>query len=135
MLELKEIRALLENLNAKPKNAGNAFPPSASQAEIPQPSRVIDYPEDVQVHFGKNSGIALGKLSARSVEWYATEQPPRLDSSGKPYPERPQEAELKNAARMLYHRTKGTLASSGVKPAQKQAEQPTAQTPDEQVPF
>lgn len=119
---MKEIRALLENLNTKPK--GNPFPPSASQAEIPQPSRVIDYPEDVQVHFGKNSGVALGKLSARSIEWYATEQPPRLDSSGKPYPERPQEAELRNAARTLYHRTKGTLKGvSQSKPAPQQQDE------------
>ena len=76
---------------------------------IPQPSEVVPNAGDVQVHFGKNNGVALSKLSERSLSWYAMEQPPRLDSSGKPYPPRPQETVLKNAARTLWHQNRGTL--------------------------
>ena len=81
---------------------------------IPQPSEVVPNAGDVQVHFGKNNGVALSKLSERSLSWYATEQPPRLDSSGKPYPARPQETVLKNAARTLWHQNRGTLGQPDV---------------------
>lgn len=83
---------------------------------IPQPSEVVPNAGDVQVHFGKNNGVALSKLSERSLSWYATEQPPRLDSSGKPYPPRPQETVLRNAARTLWHQNKGTLGQPDVAP-------------------
>jgi len=73
---------------------------------------VIPNAGDVQVHFGKNNGVALSKLSERSLSWYATEQPPRLDSSGKPYPARPQETTLRNAARTLWHQNRGTLGQA-----------------------
>jgi hypothetical protein len=79
---------------------------------IPQPSEIVPNAGDVQVHFGKNNGVALSKLSERSLSWYAAEQPPRLDSSGKPYPPRPQETMLKNAARTLWHQNKGTLGQT-----------------------
>lgn len=137
MLELKEIRALLENLNAKPKSAGNPYPPSASQAEIPQPSVSISLAEAESrcVHFGKNTGKPLRELSERSVEWYATDQAPRLDSSGKPYPPRREETDLKNAARVIYHTRKGTLAG-GAQSNPKQAPKPAEQPQDEEsVPF
>ena len=78
----------------------------------PQPTEVIANPGDVQVHFGKNNGIALSKLSERSLSWYAQEQPPRLDSSGNPYPLRPQENTLRNAARTLWHQNRGSLGQA-----------------------
>ena len=112
---------------------------------IPQPTEVVPNAGDVQVHFGKNNGVALSKLSERSLSWYATEQPPRLDSSGKPYPARPQETTLRNAARTLWHQNKGTLgqadvvkpASAGVSAAaaaELAAVAPTHPS-DEEVPF
>lgn len=83
---------------------------SGDEEPIPQPSEIVANPGDVQVHFGKNNGVALGKLSERSLSWYAIEQAPRLDSSGNPYPARPQEITLRNAARTLWHQNRGTLA-------------------------
>jgi hypothetical protein len=76
---------------------------------VPQPTEIIANAGDVQVHFGKNNGVALAKLSERSLSWYAQEQAPRLDSSGNPYPARPQEITLRNAARTLWHQNRGTL--------------------------
>jgi hypothetical protein len=104
---------------------------------IPQPSEVIPNAGDVQVHFGKNNGVALSKLSERSLSWYATEQPPRLDSSGKPYPARPQETTLRNAARTLWHQNRGTLGQAEApkaKPAPEIIEAPSHPS-DEEVPF
>jgi len=110
--ELKAIRALLAG-GAKPA-AATANPPSQAPAPDgppPQPDSVIENAAQVQVHFGKNNGVALGALSERSLSWYAAEQPARLDSSGKPYPPRPQEILLRNAARTLWHQQKGTLTT------------------------
>lgn len=111
---------------------------SGTQAEIPQPSKIIDNPGDIQVHFGKNNGVALSALSERSLSWYATEQPPRLDSSGKPYPPRPQEVTLRNAARQLWHQQKGTLAGSENptgRPAENHDSSGAGAASTEEVPF
>jgi len=117
--ELVAIRQLLAEANKAPARSAPARATSASSTYtssgggadevILQPTEVIPNAGDVQVHFGKNNGVALSKLSERSLSWYATEQPPRLDSSGKPYPPRPQETTLRNAARTLWHQNKGTL--------------------------
>jgi hypothetical protein len=125
--ELVAIRQLLAEANkAQPRSTpARATSSSTSYASsggggggfddvIPQPAEVVPNAGDVQVHFGKNNGVALSKLSERSLSWYATEQPPRLDSSGKPYPPRPQETVLKNAARTLWHQNKGTLGQPDV---------------------
>jgi hypothetical protein len=118
--ELVAIRQLLAEANKAPARSAPARATSSATSYassggggfdevIPQPSEVVPNAGDVQVHFGKNNGVALSKLSERSLSWYATEQPPRLDSSGKPYPPRPQELVLRNAARTLWHQNKGTL--------------------------
>ena len=116
--ELVAIRQLLADANkAQPRSAPARSTSSASSYSssgggdevIPQPTEVVPNAGEVQVHFGKNNGVALSKLSERSLSWYAIEQPPRLDSSGKPYPSRPQEIVLRNAARTLWHQNKGTL--------------------------
>lgn len=122
--ELVAIRQLLAEANKAPARSAPARPASSSSSYsgggggadeiIPQPSEVVPNAGDVQVHFGKNNGVALSKLSERSLSWYATEQPPRLDSSGKPYPPRPQETVLRNAARTLWHQNKGTLGQPDV---------------------
>jgi hypothetical protein len=85
---------------------------SGGDAPIPQPTEVVANPGEVQVHFGKNNGVPLAKLSERSLSWYAQEQAPRLDSTGNPYPARPQETLLRNAARTLWHQNRGTLGKS-----------------------
>ena len=124
--ELVAIRQLLAEANKAPARSTPARATSSSSSYssggggggfddvIPQPSEVVPNAGDVQVHFGKNNGVALSKLSERSLSWYATEQPPRLDSSGKPYPPRPQETVLRNAARTLWHQNKGTLGQPDV---------------------
>jgi hypothetical protein len=146
--ELVSIRQLLAEANkAQPRSqparamssASSYSSGSASGDEvIPQPSEVVPNAGEVQVHFGKNNGVALSKLSERSLSWYATEQPPRLDSSGKPYPARPQEATLRNAARTLWHQNRGTLGQADA-PKAKAAPDMVAEAPahpsDEEVPF
>ena len=123
--ELVAIRQLLAEANkpsqsrstpARSTSSSSSYSSGGGGADeiIPQPSEVVPNAGDVQVHFGKNNGVALSKLSERSLSWYATEQPPRLDSSGKPYPPRPQETVLKNAARTLWHQNKGTLGQPDV---------------------
>lgn len=111
--ELVAIRELLaKQQSAAPAKSysGSTSSTGATDGPPPQPSEVIPNAGDVQIHFGKNNGKALSSLSERSLSWYATDQPPRLDSSGKPYPPRPQEVLLKNAARTLWHTQKGSLA-------------------------
>ena len=133
--ELVAIRQLLAEANKAPARSTPARSTSSSSSYsssggggfdevIPQPSEVVPNAGDVQVHFGKNNGVALSKLSERSLSWYATEQPPRLDSSGKPYPPRPQEVVLRNAARTLWHQNKGTLGQATPAKAAKGDELP-----------
>jgi hypothetical protein len=118
--ELVAIRQLLTEANkaaprstpARATSGSSSYSTSSgggADEVIPQPTEIVPNAGDVQVHFGKNNGVPLAKLSERSLSWYATEQPPRLDSSGKPYPARPQETLLRNAARTLWHQNKGTL--------------------------
>jgi hypothetical protein len=117
----------------------SSFTSSGGDAPIPQPTEIIANPGDVQVHFGKNNGVALSKLSERSLSWYAQEQAPRLDSSGNPYPARPQEITLRNAARTLWHQNRGTLDKAGATmklPAEAFAEPAAAHPSDEEaLPF
>lgn len=128
LAELTAIRLLLASqVRSTASVLTPATPNNSSTAGsdvIPQPNPIMDLAEaqSVEVHFGKNKGLALGTLSERSLSWYATEQPPRLDSAGKPYPARTQEITLRNAARTVYHTRAGTLVSA---PA----------SVDEEVPF
>lgn len=154
--ELVAIRQLLANgapaparTPARSAGAGSTYASAprgsnssgSSSDEVPQPTEIIPNAGDVQVHFGKNNGVPLSQLSERSLSWYAQEQAPRLDSSGKPYPPRPQELTLRNAARTLWHQNRGTLAGgSGIAAAPKSAEEafvePTAHPSDEEaLPF
>lgn len=121
--ELVSIRQLLADGKAAPARStpARSSTPSSStssssgggDAPIPQPTELVANPGDVQVHFGKNNGVPLSKLSERSLSWYAQEQAPRLDSTGNPYPARPQETTLRNAARTLWHQNRGTLGAAG----------------------
>ena len=107
---------------------------ASSDGPPPQPSQVIEDAGSVLVHFGKNKDKPLSELSERSLAWYASEQPPRLDNSGKPFPPRPVEITLRNAARTLWHTRAGTLGAAAVQvaPAVVTA---TATGSEDNVPF
>jgi hypothetical protein len=77
--------------------------------EIPMPTEIIADPGAVEVHFGKNKGMRLDQLAAKSAEWYAKDPEMRLDKAGKPFPPRPEDVRLRNAARCLYHQRTGKL--------------------------
>jgi hypothetical protein len=112
------IRELTEAVKAsahRPTPAPTYTPPKASQTkaawdeEVPQPAEIIANAGEVLIHFGKRNGEPLSQLPPNSLRWYATDQEPRLNNQGEPFPPRPQEVTLKNAARTLWHMNKGTL--------------------------
>lgn len=134
--ELVAIRLLLSARPAAATASTDTAPkyaPSTASSEgpPPQPSEVVENPGDVQVHFGKNKDKPLSELSERSLAWYASEQPPRLDNTGKPFPPRPIEITLRNAARTLWHTRAGTLGAAAVAAAPVKA----VIVDEENVPF
>lgn len=137
LAELITIRQLLERAIAAPPAARPAAPAPAGQTQIPQPSQLVADPGAVCVHFGKNAGQPLSSLNDRSVEWYAAPKEPRLGNNGKPFPPRPADEELSNAARQLYHAKRGTLV--GKAPIAEMSFAPggsvTTQSIEENVPF
>jgi hypothetical protein len=148
--ELVAIRKLLAEGNgsaarsAPAPRAASSYTSSSSSFgksdEVPQPTEIIPNAGDVQVHFGKNNGVPLSQLGERSLSWYAQEQAPRLDSSGNPYPPRPQELTLRNAARTLWHQNKGTLTGVAAAPKSSSNEdftEPSSSHPsdEEALPF
>ena len=65
----------------------------------------------------------------------ATPKEPRVGNNGKPFPPRPADEQLANAARQLYHQKRGTLV--GKAPAIEMTFVPGTAKPDidENVPF
>jgi len=113
-----ELVRIREALEARPYAVGapaakpaSSFPKSD---EVPLPSEVIPNAVEVQVHFGKNKGVALSQLGERSVAWYAQKAEPRIGNNGKPFPPRPEDVLLRNAARTIIHQKRGTLPSAAV---------------------
>jgi len=135
LAELITIRQLLERAIAAPPAARPATPAPAGQVAIPQPSQLVADPGSVCVHFGKNDGQPLSSLNDRSIEWYATPKEPRLNKQGQPFPPRPADEALSNAARQLYHSKRGTLV--GKPPVAEMQFTPGSEAPDidENVPF
>lgn len=115
LVELRAIRALLSRQSTPAAPAVASKPASAGPKEIPLPSEVIDNATDVPVHFGKNKGTPLGNLSPKSIEWYAQEPEPRLRTDGTPFPPRAEDVLLRNAARTIVHRGRGTLPMPPIK--------------------
>jgi len=113
--ELVRIREALEArpfaAGAPPAKPASSFPKSD---EVPLPAEIIPNAGEVQVHFGKNKGVALSSLGDRSVAWYAQEPEPRIGNNGKPFPPRPEDVLLRNAARTIIHQKRGTLPSAAV---------------------
>jgi hypothetical protein len=114
LLEVRAIRTALTQ--GKPAASAVAFKPAPTgPKDIPLPSEIVENAGDIAVHFGKNKGTPLGSLSAKSVEWYAQEPEPRLRNDGTSFPPRPEDLLLRNAARTIVHRNRGTLPSPPVK--------------------
>ena len=106
-----ELIRIREALEARPFASGApaAKPAAPRSEEVPMPTEIIADAGSVQVHFGKNKGVALSSLSERSVAWYAQEPEPRIGNNGKPFPPRPEDVLLRNAARTLIHQKRGTI--------------------------
>lgn len=104
MQELRAIRSALSH----PKPSSAPLPAAGSQ-DVPPPVKPVPNAGEVCVHFGKNTGKALSELSAKSVEWYAQEPAPRLRQDGTPFPPRPADVALREAARTLVHQRRGTI--------------------------
>ena len=126
-----ELVRIREALEARPYAAGapaaKPAPSFPKSDEVPMPTEIIADAGNVQVHFGKNKGVALSSLGDRSVAWYAQEPEPRIGNNGKPFPPRLEDVLLRNAARTLIHQKRGTLPSAAV---------PTAPSVNEEhVPF
>lgn len=116
---LAELTAIKTLLAAQPARASSPAPRASgntggsSRDDVPpQPNSIHPSPESFTVPFGKNQGKTLDELSDNSLSWYCKDPEPRLDSSGKPYPPRPADVDLRNAARTLWHRRKGSLVGS-----------------------
>lgn len=120
MNELHAIREGLSKPNANTPSLGRIDSAVASEARfafaarppIPQPTFVVEDPDSVVVHFGKNNGMPLGQLGERSIEWYASVKEPKLDRTGKPFAPRPSDVALENAARQIIHRRRNTLQTT-----------------------
>jgi len=108
-----ELVRIREALEARPYAAGappaKPAPTSPKSDDVPMPTEVVPDAGNVQVHFGKNKGVALSTLGDRSVAWYAQEPEPRIGNNGKPFPPRAEDVLLRNAARTLIHQKRGTL--------------------------
>ena len=111
-----ELIRIREALEARPYASGApaAKPAAPRSEEVPMPTEIIDDAGNVQVHFGKNKGVALSSLGDRSVAWYAQEPEPRIGNNGKPFPPRAEDVLLRNAARTIIHQKRGTIAGAAV---------------------
>ena len=115
LTELKAIReALTATRSATPAPAVSRTLSGKTNEDIPQPTFAIDQPELVTVHFGKNAGVEIGKLTEKSLGWYCLEPEPRIGNNGKPFPPREADVNLRNAARLLWHSRRGTLKTEPV---------------------
>lgn len=136
-----ELVRIREALEARPFAAGapthKAVATQAKTDEVPLPSELIANAGDVQVHFGKNKGVALSSLGDRSVAWYAQEPEPRLRNDGTPFPPRAEDVLLRNAARTIIHQKRGTISAvSAPKAIPSDSEVTTIlNVGDESVPF
>ncbi|MGI9253975.1 MAG: hypothetical protein ACR2J8_09525, partial [Thermomicrobiales bacterium] len=127
IIELRGIRAAIE----RALKASAPKPATAGAEDIPLPVAPVTDAENVEVHFGKNKGNRLGSLGAKSVEWYAKEPEPRLRNDGTPFPPRPDDVRLREAARTLVHQRRGTIPM----PANKPILEPVVSASTEEVPF
>jgi len=113
---LTELRAMRGEINARrsatPAPAASPTLVGKTGEDIPQPSFAVEQPELVTVHFGKNAGVEIGKLTEKSLGWYCLEPEARIGNNGKPFPPREADVNLRNAARLLWHERRGTLKAN-----------------------
>lgn len=124
-----QILARLEKLEGTPAKS-KPF----SDEPVPQPERVIDSAANVEIHFGKNQGTPLGRLSDNQLSFYAAKWTLREKRNGGCWDN---DLLLLDAARTLWHEKKGTLKfSTGPKAESQEQKAPAPQENlDEEVPF
>jgi hypothetical protein len=107
---LNELRAIRVALEVKPRPTQAITPvataSTTSAASLPPPDEFIEGAASVTVHFGKNSGVAIGSLTEKQLLWYGADREPRLKNDGTPFPPRAEDTLLKNACRTLWHHRK-----------------------------
>jgi hypothetical protein len=104
---LTELRAIRAALEAKPRTAqATATATTATPDTLPLPAIAIADAGNVQVHFGKNTGVPLSALSDKQLLWYGTERPAQLKKDGTPFAPREADVQLLNACRTLWHQRK-----------------------------
>lgn len=137
MAELRSIRSALSLNRPSASSPASAQPqPTSTLADgakpIPLPDSPVPNAEEVEVHFGKNKGVPLGKLQIRSIEWYAQDQEPKLKNDGTPFAPRAEDVALRQAARTIVAQRRGLLPASPAKPLALESK---AETITEEVPF
>ena len=103
LTELRAIRGALETKSRPVATTPSAPAAQTGTAPIPLPINPVFDAHNVAVHFGKNAGIPLGSLSAKSIEWYAADKLPQLKNDGTPFAPRPADLALQQAARTIHH--------------------------------
>ena len=128
LIELRAIRAALENPKPKPMLSLTATATTATPNTLPLPTIEIADAGGVQVHFGKNAGTPISSLTDKQLLWYGADRPAQLRKDGTPFPPREADVQLLNACRTLWHQRKSgapiTLTS-----------QPASADDGENVPF
>lgn len=104
---LSELRAIRAALEAKPRTAqATATAPIATPDTLPPPAVEILNAGEVQIHFGKNTGMPLSSLSDKQLLWYGADRPEQLKKDGTPFAPREADVLLKNACRTLWQQRK-----------------------------
>ena len=128
LIELRAIRAALENPKPKPMLSLTATATTATPDTLPLPTIEIVDAGSVQIHFGKNAGTPISSLTDKQLLWYGADRPASLKKDGTPFAPREADVQLLNACRTLWHQRKSgapiTLTS-----------QPAATDDGENVPF
>jgi hypothetical protein len=135
LAELISIRLLLEKQPTAAPSKLFGTVATDFKIEIPQPTELVDEPESVCVHFGKNKDVPLGNLGARSIEWYAQEPQPKVGTNGKPFTPRAVDIALRNAARQIVHSRRGTLHAKAKAVATHTPHSANNLSGEEEVPF
>ena len=77
---LNELRAIRVALEVKPRPTQAITPvataSTTSAASLPPPDEFIEGAASVTVHFGKNSGVAIGSLTEKQLLWYVSIRAP-----------------------------------------------------------
>jgi hypothetical protein len=104
---LTELRAIRAALEAKPRAVQPAATIKiATPGTLPAPDIEIADAGSVQIHFGKNAGLAISSLSDKQLLWYGADRPAQLKKDGTPFAPREADVQLLNACRTLWQQRK-----------------------------